>query len=448
MLTAAGAWAVQGVAAASQVAPRDTLPLSTLSVWAEDVWLDLLDREGTIRGPLAVEGILQRFHPRMDPEYALDARTGLFTAVGDAAWAWSGGGIRAAGSSISHPHILNRVDWRQSFPVAGPVELTADYTRDHSLTDRRDYPRLGVRWRGIGGSGWTAWSRIGVHFLKPAADVEVGAARSWPAGEGGSWRLELRMAALDVFSDAIFVGLGVDPRDVEAHVDHAAPPFAARVFVERRGRLWRFEAHGGATPRARSRVTFPGGGAPPFDLTERVAFAGALAEVAPAPGLSAAGYARVARAETRRAYAPETTRSLSVTEQTEALGGYLRQRLAGDLTAEAELHAVWRPETRTEDGGDVDHEDREIYGAVALVRRTASGWTARLGYAGLDRDSGALLPSGAGRNHRLVMEGGYHTAAGFEVSAGVRWDLDEIGTRAFDGAHLRLSAVPFGARSP
>jgi len=136
------------------------------------------------------------------------------------------------------------------------------------------------------------WSRIGVHFFKPAADVEAGVARTWHAGEDGAWLVELRIAALDAFSDVVFVGLGVDPRDVQAQLDHEGRPLAARAFIERRERLWRVELHGGGSTVARSRAAFSGGGAAPFDLTERVGFAGALLEVTPAAGLSRGGRRR------------------------------------------------------------------------------------------------------------------------------------------------------------
>jgi len=446
-LTAWGwAWAPPQARAAFQSASPDTVPVATLSVWANDVWLDLLDREGTMRGPLAEEGIFQRFHERMDAEYALDVRTGLFSAAEDARWAVSGDGIRAATSSISHPHVLNHLEWRQRFSVSGSLGLLADYRRDHSFTDRRDHTRLGLSWTDEG--RWTVWSRIGVHFFKPAADLEVGATRTWPLDAGNSWLLEVRIAALDVFSDLVFVRLGVDPLDVEAQLDHAGLPLAARAFLERRARRWRLELHGGGSTVVQSRVSFPSGAKAPFDLTERVGFAGALLEVTPAKGLSVAGYGRVARALTRHDYPWWSAPSLRIVERTEAAGAHLRQRLAPDLALEAELHGVWRPEARLLGPGSVRHRDRELYGALALVRRSDSGWTGQLRYAWLDRQAGVLLPDVGGFNHRLVTEAGYRTAAGFEVSGGFRWDLDELGGHTFDGAQLRLSVMPAGSGLP
>jgi hypothetical protein len=44
-------------------------------------------------------------------------------------------------------------------------------------------------------------------------------------------------------------------------------------------------------------------------------------------------------------------------------------------------------------------------------------------------------------NHRLLMEGGHRFASGFEVVAGLRWDLDQFPARIFDGGHLRFAAT-------
>lgn len=188
IFTAVGVALASPKPARGQAAPPEAL--LSLATWADDVWLDVLDREGTLRGRLAEEGIFQRFNPDMDHEYALDVRTGMFQPGEDAAWAAGGGALRFAGASVSHPHILNRLDWRHAYPVSGGLDLTASYTRDHSLTDRRDYARVGLRWRPAGLAGWSVRSRVGVHFFKPEADVELEVAREWGEDEGGpglSW---------------------------------------------------------------------------------------------------------------------------------------------------------------------------------------------------------------------------------------------------------------------
>lgn len=441
-------------AAVAGQAPAPTSdPVLTLEAWADDVWVDVLDREGTFRGRLAPEGIFQRFNPDMDHEYALDVRTGMFQPWEDVAWAGDGGGLRVAGASVSHPHILNRLDWRHAYPVSGGLDLTADYTRDHSLTDRRDYARVGLRWTPEGAAGWSLGSRVGVHFFKPEADVEVEVTRAWGARHGGvssRWRATARVAALDVFNDVVFVSLGVDPDEVEAHLDHEGVPLAGRLRLEGRGTWWRFEAHAAATTERRARVTFPGAGegargegdaggdGEPFELEERVAFAGALLELRPLPDLSMAGHARVAEARTDRRRADGGTPGSRIRERSAGLGGIVRWTLRDAVHAEGEVDVVWRPEDRSGAGERVEHDDRAVYGVLGLVRRSARGWTARVAYTTLDRRAGVLLPEVGGSNARLLTEGGYRTLAGFRVLAGLRWDLD--GRPVFDGAHLRLAA--------
>jgi hypothetical protein len=39
------------------------------------------------------------------------------------------------------------------------------------------------------------------------------------------------------------------------------------------------------------------------------------------------------------------------------------------------------------------------------------------------------------------MEGGHRWASSFYFMAGVRWDLDNFGQRAFDGGHVRLQVT-------
>ncbi|MDE0649669.1 MAG: hypothetical protein OXI12_04925, partial [Gammaproteobacteria bacterium] len=210
----------------------DSVALATLAAWADQVWLSLLDRDGAYYGRLAEEGIFQRFNPEMDHEYELDVRSGLFDPGEDARWAELPNGFRVAGGSLNNPHILNVVDWRQETHISGPVDLMARYRRERSLTARRDYPWVGVRWREVLGTPWTMQVGLGVHFFKPSADVEVALARSWRDREHRSWTLEVRLAALDAFNEAIFQGLGVRAEDVHAHYDYAGAPLAARTTLK------------------------------------------------------------------------------------------------------------------------------------------------------------------------------------------------------------------------
>ena len=100
-----------------------------------------------------------------------------------------------------------------------------------------------------------------------------------------------------------------------------------------------------------------------------------------------------------------------------------------------------RPESRTPQGGAPrEHRDREVFARAALVRYPEAGWTSRLAYAFLDRDAGYLAPWLTAQNHRLITEAGHRFRSGFEVTAGVSWDLDNFGRAPFDGGHLRLSA--------
>ena len=424
-------------------APRvetDSAAVATLAVWADQVWLSLLDRDGAYHGRLAEEGVFQRFNPEMDHEYELDVRSSLFGPGQDARWAGLTSGFRLAGASISHPHILNVVDWRQEIHVSGRVDLIARYHRERSLTARRDYPWVGVRWREAFGTPWTVQVGLGVHFFKPSADVEVALARAWKDGADRSWALEVRLAALDAFNEAIFQGLGVRADDVEAHYDYSGAPLAARTTLRAAASRWRAELHAGSSLRSEVQVTFPAIGRAPFTQFEQVAFAGGLLQVTPFERVTTALYGTWARADTERR-ASGSGLGFTLREQTVAAGALTRTRLNQAWAVEAELARVWRPEWRSPEGGAVrEHRDREAFGRAALVRYPDAGWTGRLAYAVLDRDAGSEAPWLTARNQRLITEWGHRFRSGFEVTAGLRWDLDDFRRAPFDGGHLRLSA--------
>ena len=420
----------------------DSAAVATLAVWADQVWLSLLDRDGAYHGRLAEEGIFQRFNPGMNDEYELEIRSSLFHPREDARWAAQPNGLRIAGASISHPHILNLVDWRQEIHVSGPVDLMARYRRERTFTARRDYPWVGVRWRDALGMPWTLQVGVGVHFFKPSADVEVALARSWRDREDRSWGLEVRLAALDAFNEAIFQGLGVRADEVDAHYDYAGAPLAARTTLTAAASRWQAELHAGSSRRSEVQVTFPATGRDPFTQIEQVAFLGTLLQVTPIERVTLSLYGTWARADTERRAAASGI-GFTLREQTVTVGARAHARLNPAWAVEMELERVGRPEWRTPEGGARrEHQDREVFARAALARYPVAGWTSRLAYAILNRDAGFLAPWLAAQNHRLITEAGHRFASGFEVTAGVGWDLDRLGRALFDGGHLRLSAGP------
>jgi hypothetical protein len=202
------------------------------------------------------------------------------------------------------------------------------------------------------------------------------------------------------------------------------------------------EVHGGASNRSQVLVSFPQSGDPSYDLEEAFAFAGALVAARPVEALALAAYGTVARAEAARRYTAGSGANLSVEELTRAAG--LRARVGeGDaVRVEFDFRAVWRPEQRTV-GGDslIQHRDREVLAQLAAVRWPPTGGIWRFAYAFLDRTAGVLAPWLTGTQHRAVTESGHRFASGFEVVAGLRWDLDDFGRAAFDGGHLRFAAA-------
>jgi len=415
--------------------------ITTLSPWANEVWLALLDRDGASDGRLSRDGIFQRFSLLMDSEYDLDVRSGLVEHSNDIDWERQRSGVRVRGASITPARILNRVEWKQETQIADGVDLLLRYRREHSLTAKRDYPWVGLAWRDLAGSGWTLSTGLGIHSFKPSADVEVGVSRRWTTEDGGGWALDLGVAALDAFNDVIFESIGVDPLDADAYFDYRSAPLATRASLLRTSRRWLVELQAGSSKDAAVDVAFPSPGEGPFAQHERVWYVGALGQVAVRDGLDAALYGTVARADTERIYPGPGELGYALREESRRIGTHVRAGLGGPWRLEAHAERLWRPEERTRSGGPhLSHEDREDYYEFALVMRPAVGVTARLAYHDLDRIAGPRAGWLTDAHRRLTTEGGYRFASGFRVTAGIRWDLDGSQPARFDGAHLRMMA--------
>ena len=433
-----------GGSAAGPTAARD--PLATVHTWADRTWASLLDRDGSWYGRLSDRGTFQRFPDAEDDEYRLDLRTGLFSPSDDARWAVAPRGFRAAAASIDHPHIVQTLEWRERFPISESWAFEGAYVRERTLEAARDQVQPGVFWRPVREGPWEVGAALGLHFFKSSADVELVAGRAWAGPEGGRGRLNVRVVALDAFNDLIFQGLGVDPEDAEAHFDYLNVPLAVRVDAEWRAGLFRFEALGGASRRSGVRVTFPATGDRPYDLFERVTFAAGVVEAHPGGRTALAAHAALARADAERLTDSPSTLDLSLREVTWEAGLRARQGFATHLWLEADLARTLRPEERRTGWrtpgtipASVEHRDREWFASASLIRRPPTGWTARVMVASLDRNADPVLARLTASNQRLVLDGGFRSATGFELSGGLRWDLDAFGERAFDGAQLRIT---------
>jgi hypothetical protein len=170
-----------------------------------------------------------------------------------------------------------------------------------------------------------------------------------------------------------------------------------------------------------------------------VSFAGLLLQVNPGSALRLAAAGTTARSGTIRSFGQTPSEDFDLTERTSSLAAHAALQIRAALSVEAGAGVQWKPESRAlGDGSRVRHRDREVWAAAALSRRPPAGWTWKLGYALGDRRAGVLAAPLSMTNHRQVMEWGYRFPSGFEVTAGLRWDLDQGLRNPFDGGHLRL----------
>ena len=409
---------------------------SFLASWADDTWLTLLDRDGSYHGRLAEEGTFQRFNPLMDHEYELDVATGLFPGADDVRWAAVRSGLRAAGASISHPLLLTLAEWRQVIPVSGAIGIGPRYVRNHSLTAQRDYFEVQAEWREAG--PFTAvQGGFGVHAFKASGDLQLAALLGGPDWNGVS--ATVRLVLVDAFTNPVFSLAGRDPEQADTHYHYSTQPVAARLDLAWASRRVDLELLGGISRTSTLEVTFPNTEDSPFMQTESFRFAAASLEVRPGEGLAIGIFGTTARARTERRFDAPSDRAFNLFEETSRIGGRARLTLKRSTAMEVDARVTWRPERRDQADSVIRHHDREVLSQAILVRRPPErGWMGRLGVTAVSREAGVLAPQLDDSDSRLLTEFGWLFGPGFEVSFGVRWDLDASGT--FDGGHLRLTA--------
>lgn len=423
---------------------RSQAPLGySLAAWADRVWNQLADREGGIFGRLATQGIFQRYHPLQDHEYRLDEFTGAFSLDGEADWHARTSAVRAWGASISNKDFINAVEAKLAVPLARRLHSRFRLFQEETLEADRQRIVFTLDFDSAIAS-WTPWFGMTLEFVKPDADVEFGARRTF----GRHLQLSFLLSLLDAFNDFNFVTLGVDSAETDFFREYLTQPVALRYAVEWRPTpRWRLESHGGITNRAHLKGDLLTDTLRGFDQLERTRFLGVLAEWSPElPRLAVGVFARIAEAKIARGYElGDSIANFRLMERTEAVGGYALFRPSRQWQAEASVLYTARPERRVGDGA-VNLDDREWSAWLNLWYRVAGSIYLSAGYFYDDRalsGDSDLQDALAATNQRGRTDIDFRFPSGARLGMGANWDLDFPTAQSFfDGAHGRL-VLPF-----
>jgi hypothetical protein len=428
---------------------QDTASLhATVLCWSDRTWLYLLDREGVEGGRLNDQGMLMRFHPAIDDEYATDVIS-VFPGLGDEyAWETRENGARYRAGSINHRDLIAGLDVKANVSLGRGWRARFRFDKEDRPGLARNVPRIGFEkaWS----PGMFAFAEGTLSPLKPDMDVAV----------GGGWRdrngsVQASFTVLDAFSDVIYQGLVVYAGFADTATDYERRPYALRGTAERQiGRHVRVQLDVGGSPSSTVRAyrqVAPDSG---FRQFEEYAQAAGLVEWTTLPWLRAGALGTWVRAELDRTPLPlgRAEDDFRLVEQTTQLGGYVLVQPHPQWRFESWLLREHRPQTKDfgdESLDDVDYEDR------AWRSQTLLRWLARFGLkaeAALEMDLRDVIrgearevPSVEGdlarHNTRLRLEVGWRYKDRFRVDGGYRIDLDgDTGTDhgSFDGAHGRF----------
>lgn len=417
-------------------------PGVTLATWEERVRLTIFDRGGAFDGRLSRRGILQRFHEDMDGEYDLDVLSSRFSLAEDRAWHRRRQGARFWAGSISHRRLIQRGQVKAAVDLdeAWTVGVRFDHAR--TLTARRNLVRLGAARELADGRG-EVFLNTTLRAEKSEADLEAGYTWSPAAGE-----VTVAVGALDLFSDVVYQGLGVDPALADSALDYRAHPFTVRTAVDLRlGEGVRAEAYGLVMTPGRLEVESQGVSGSGFVQDEGYAYAGGLLEWRPDARTAVGGLATWVRARTeRRSLEPgDPGDRLDLTEETWRAGLFAVRRFGERVSAEARLVRVRREEERVRAPAAPDpslsYADRAWEGRADAVYRADNGVLAGLGLdvtlgAGSGRTDPRPLEPLARHDWRLRADLGYRVGGRALFVVGANHDLDGGG---FDGAHGRFA---------
>jgi hypothetical protein len=448
-LSPVAALALAALAPGTAGAQTDSASLhATVLGWSDRAWLSLLDRGAVDGGRLNDLGWLQRFHPAIDDEHAVDEISLHPALTDDYAWRSRENGVRYWGGSINHRYLIDVLNVKTRVGLGSGWRIGFTFDMENEPSRARALPRFVVekQWS----PGVFVFGEGTLLADKPEMDITVGG--GWRDRDGAA---VVALSLLDVFSQAIYQGLHVDRTFAPTALDYERRPYAVRATAHRRiGRVVRVEADVGAalpsTLRAYDQVVPDSG----FRQDERFGMAAGLVEWTALRSVRAgviATWVRTVMDRTPLARSgPED--DFRLVERTTQLGGFLLLDPWRRWRVESWLLREHRPQTKIFRNGavaDVDYEDRAWRGRLQVRYLTRIGFKAE---SALEMDLRDVLrgdgqvPSTEGsvgrRNTRLRLEVGWRFGSRFWVEGGYRIDLDgDVGTGhgSFDGAHGRAS---------
>jgi hypothetical protein len=361
-------------------AQTDTLEHATLQQWAEQSWLLLLDRHGSVGGRLSERGVLQRFDDYIDDKYFFDRLTAAFTMREDYTWYRRESGVRWTGGSVNRRDLLSEGEFKTTVPLSQAWDIGVRFHKEDIPTANRNALRIDVRNKFA--SQWTGFTSLHLDPNKPGTDVELGV--RW--GEIARANAMLSVTVMDAFSNVAYVTLdAASQSQIDSTLVYGSQPIALRTSAHLPlGRRFRVEGYGTFVTPSTLKAFEDHDESNGFRQNERIAYAGGLVEWKPTSTFFLGVLAATIRAESERERLSIDVPidEYDLTEQTTQLGGFASWQIARRWMLDAWLLRAWRTEERRfRDAGlqDVDYQVRHLTWFTTLTYRALSGFTTDVG---------------------------------------------------------------------
>jgi hypothetical protein len=412
----------------------------TLRGWEEEARISILDREGSSDGRFSERGMLQRFHPLMDAEYRLDLISSGFPLDEECAWYRADSGARFWAGSIDHLRLIQVGQIKARVPLGSSWGARVEHLHEETLQAQRNLLRVGFEHLLADGAGRVFLSGTMIP-VKPQSDLELGI--SWlPGGR----EVTVAVAALDVFSDAVYQVLGVGPALADTTLDHLSHPFTARILLDLplHSRL-RVEAFGLFLTSTRVRVEPRGEPWSGFEQAEGYAYGGGLLEWTPGGQTALGGLSTWRRGHTERmpveGELTGSTEAFELVEETWQVGAFVVHDLSSHLRVRGWLVREGQEERRERVPYPSSYRERSWLMRADLTYRAAGGFHGELGLDTTARSGRGPLPVTPiepllRSDRRLRGDLGWRFGERALFVLGANLDLD---AGEFDGGHGRFA---------
>ncbi|UCG88329.1 MAG: hypothetical protein JSW71_07240 [Gemmatimonadota bacterium] len=368
-------------------AQSDSLTHATLQHWAEQSWLLLLDRHGSVGGRLSEDGVLQRFQDSQDDKYFLDRFSATFLPRENYDWYARDNGVRWFGGSINRRNLVTEGEFKTSVPLSQAWAIGVRFNKEDNPSAQRNAMRIGLKAQFpklIGG-----FANLHLDPNKPGTDIEIGGT----LGERTGANAVFSVSVLDAVNNVVYVTLdAASQAQIESTLVYDEQPIAFRTQVMVPfGRSLRVEAYGLYVTPSALRTFAETSETDGFIRRERIAYAGGLVEWKPFPTLFAGFYANTIWAESEQEKLAPTVPvdEYVLTEQTTQVGAFATWRITRRWLLDTYGVRTWRPERRQ--WGDpglqpVDYLLRSWHVAGIVTYRSLSGFVTDAGLAWNDAE--------------------------------------------------------------